>query len=84
MGHGHAVPLEVVGTVLEMADMAWTALEHRRERQHEAAEDQELAQLRAENLRLRGLLEENLTLLQGLCQAPSISRDCPPDVSSSL
>ncbi|KAM0948909.1 hypothetical protein DsansV1_C06g0064661 [Dioscorea sansibarensis] len=84
VGHAHAVPLEVVGTVLEMADMAWTALEHRRERQLEAAEDQELAQLRAENHRLRGLLEENLTLLQNLCQAPSISRDCPPDLYSRL
>ncbi|KAJ0981558.1 hypothetical protein J5N97_009813 [Dioscorea zingiberensis] len=84
VGHPHGVPLEVVSTVLEMADMAWTALEHRRERKLEAAEDQELAQLRAENLRLRGILEENLGLLRGLSQTPSISQDCPPDLYSRL
>lgn len=82
VGHGHAIPLEVVGTMIEMADVAWSAVEHRRERKAEAAED-EISHLKAENLRLRTVLADNLAVLQRLYKSPSVSNDCPPDVSTS-
>ncbi|XP_010926427.1 uncharacterized protein [Elaeis guineensis] len=84
VGHGHAIPLEVVGTMIEMADVAWSALEYRRERKAEAAEEDEIAQLKAENLRLKTVLADNLAVLQGLSKSPSISKDCPPDLYTRL
>ncbi|MQM02065.1 hypothetical protein Taro_034823 [Colocasia esculenta] len=95
-GHGIAHPLEVVETVLEVADVAWNAYEHRRRRHGRAPgapsddkpgdeeDDEELSRLRSENRRLRGLLEENLALLQGISDCPSFSKDCPPDLYSRL
>ncbi|WOK93419.1 hypothetical protein Cni_G02116 [Canna indica] len=82
--HGHGIPLEVVGSMLEMADFAWNAIEHRRERRTEAHEEDEAAQLRAENLRLRTILADNLTLLQTIYDSPGVSEDCPPDLHSRL
>ncbi|XP_008782239.1 uncharacterized protein LOC103701827 [Phoenix dactylifera] len=84
VGHGHAIPLEVVGTMIEMADVAWSALEYRRERKAEAAEEDDIAHLKAENLRLRTVLDDNLAVLQGLYKSPSVSKDCPPDLYTRL
>ncbi|XP_072990760.1 uncharacterized protein [Typha latifolia] len=100
VGHGaHGIPLEVVGTMIEMADVAWYALEHRPGRKGAAEGDNvspppaqlplsgeevdEIAQLRLENVRLRNQLSENLALLQGLYKEP-ISKDCPPDLYTRL
>lgn len=85
---GH-VPVEVAKTVLEVADVAWTALEschrHRNHHDHDAAseeasEERELESLRSENCRLRNLLQENLKLLQNLSESPCLLEDCPSDV----
>lgn len=84
---GHAVPLEVVKTVVEIAEVAWTALEHRRESKHVVAGEEEISQLRAENLRLREILEENLRILLKTIQNRSLSEvdgDCPPDIYECL
>ncbi|XP_038984759.1 uncharacterized protein LOC113463307 isoform X2 [Phoenix dactylifera] len=84
VGHAHEIPLEVVGTMIEMADVAWSALEYRRERKAEAAEEDEISHLKAENLRLRTVLADNLAVLQGLYKSPSVSNDCPPDLYTRL
>ncbi|KAJ8498577.1 hypothetical protein OPV22_009129 [Ensete ventricosum] len=84
VGHAHRIPLEVVTSMLEMADMAWTALEHRRGGRAGDAEDDEAAQLRAENLRLRGILADNVAILQTIYDSPALSSDCPPDLHSRL
>ncbi|XP_059631840.1 uncharacterized protein LOC132274548 [Cornus florida] len=91
VGHN---PIEVAKTVVEVADVAWTAME-RFDRHHhhdEAAADRnnsppsenELEALRSENQRLRNLLEKNLNLLQNLSEAPCLSRDCPSDLYARL
>lgn len=85
MGH---VPTEVAKTVLEVADVAWTALEscHHHYRDHDAAanpnpsDEKELESLRSENRRLRDLLQQNLNLLQNLSESPCLLQDCPSDV----
>lgn len=80
--HGHGISVEVVGSMLEMADMAWHAFEHRCERGVGAHDDHEAARLRDENHRLRTILSDNLALLQTIYNSPEVSLDCPPDVSS--
>ncbi|KAE9456756.1 hypothetical protein C3L33_11339, partial [Rhododendron williamsianum] len=95
---GH-VPIEVAKTVLEVADVAWTALEschhhhHDRhdhdaaaseERNPNAAEEKELESLRSENRRLRDLLQQNLNLLQNLSESPCLLEDCPSDLYDQL
>ncbi|KAG6516287.1 uncharacterized protein LOC121971706 [Zingiber officinale] len=82
--HGHGISVEVVGSMLEMADMAWHALEHRRERGVAVHDDHESARLRDENLRLRTILSDNLALLQTIYNSPEVSLDCPPDLHSRL
>ncbi|KAJ8618923.1 hypothetical protein MRB53_015109 [Persea americana] len=85
VGHGHGIarPLEVAETVLEVADLAWNAIEHHR---HAAADhdsvslEEEISSLEAENRRLRTQLQENLNLLRGLAQSSALSKDCPPDL----
>lgn len=94
-------PLEVAKTVLEVADVAWTAMEcchhhqHHGNNHHELHESappldsssdhergvdvEKLEALRAENQRLRTLLEQNLNLLKNISES-SLSMDCPPDV----
>ena len=86
--------VEVAKTVIEVADVAWMALEkthhHQHEHEHEhehehqeqntATPDEELESLRSDNRRLKNLLEQNLKLLQNLSESPSLSHDCPPDV----
>lgn len=88
---GHEA-LEVAKTVMEVADVAWTAMEcchnYRHHHDHEASAEptrhaspeEELDYLRSENLRLRNLLSQNLKLLQNLSESPSLINDCPPDV----
>lgn len=99
--------LEVAKTVLEVADVAWTAMEcchHHHHHQHgnnhlelqesapqlDSSSDHEkgvdvekLEALRAENQRLRTLLEQNLNLLQNISESP-LSLDCPPDLHARL
>lgn len=87
--------IEVAKTVMEVAEVAWSAIEHRHKNNHnhhleaDAADhkvdsmtsfDWELDALRSENLRLKALLHENLKLLQDLSQSPPLSKDCPPHV----
>ncbi|CAN6583870.1 unnamed protein product [Malus baccata var. baccata] len=87
-GHG---AIEVAKTVMEVADVAWTAMEHGRHHLHHedhdgegtrcAVSDEELEALRAENRRLRNSLEQNLKLLENLSESPAVLDDCPPDVN---
>uniref|UniRef100_A0A5B6YHU7 Uncharacterized protein n=1 Tax=Davidia involucrata TaxID=16924 RepID=A0A5B6YHU7_DAVIN len=92
VGHG---TIEVAKTVLEVADVAWTAMEcchHHRHDEHVAAgehnnteeEEEELESLRSENRRLRNLLEQNLKLLQNISESPCLLQDCPPDLYNRL
>ncbi|KAK4758311.1 hypothetical protein SAY87_019612 [Trapa incisa] len=92
-GHG---AIEVAKTVIEVADVAWTAIEshhhhqgnnHRSSNQEEAKSpivEDELEPIRRENQRLRGLLEQNLKLLYNLSQSPCFVNDCPPDLYAHL
>ncbi|ONK65464.1 uncharacterized protein A4U43_C07F37380 [Asparagus officinalis] len=84
VGHGHAIPLEVVGTMIEMADVAWNALEHRRERKEIAVEEEEVLHLKSENERLKEVLAENLAVLEKISQISSLSKDCPSDLYARL
>ncbi|KAL6962138.1 hypothetical protein U1Q18_037092 [Sarracenia purpurea var. burkii] len=91
------VPLEVAKTVLEVADVAWTAVEtchHLRDcKEHESSEgsnhtpseeEEELESLRSENRRLRNLLEQNLKLLQNILESPCLLQDFPSDLHDHL
>ncbi|KAF5442505.1 hypothetical protein F2P56_035153 [Juglans regia] len=91
-GHG-ANAIEVAKTVLEVADVAWTAMEHHQHHHHhqEPAEtetktnsDDQLESLRSENRRLRNLLDQNLRLLQDLSESSFSSNDCPSDLYARL
>lgn len=77
--HGHQIPLEVVGTMIEMADVAWNAIEHRMDRKVAPKREDEVARIRSENQRLKTLLADNLSVLQDISQASSLAKDCPPD-----
>jgi len=91
MASHHAI--EVTKTVLEVADVAWTAVEtyhhhhHHQDENHESTNpisdprDRELEALRQENRRLRTLLESNLKLFETLAESAAFSHDCPSDVS---
>lgn len=91
VGHGNGA-LEVAKTVLEVADVAWTAIEHHHHPNHHDEEvvgnrnrpEEELTSLRSENRRLRSLLEQNLKLVQNLSQSPCLTKDCPPDLYGRL
>lgn len=83
-GHG---ALEVAKTVMEVADVAWSAIESCQHHKHSdgdakgtLTEEQELEALRSENRRLRNSLEQNLDLLQKLSESHCLLKDCPPDV----
>lgn len=89
--------IEVTKTVLEVADVAWTAVEtYHHHHQHSHSDDgenhestdsnsdprdRELEALRGENRRLRTLLEANLKLFETLAESAALSHDCPTDVS---
>lgn len=91
VGHGN-VPIEVAKTVLEVAEVAWSAIEthhhiHQHHHDHDYNHDHDsppsnhdLESLRTENRRLRSLLQKNLELFQDLSHSPCLSKDCPPDV----
>ncbi|KAF8377038.1 hypothetical protein HHK36_030410 [Tetracentron sinense] len=84
--------MKVAKTVLEVADVAWTAIECRHhhhhhdhdqtavEERHCCSSEEDLMSLRSENRRLRNLLDQNLQLLQHLSDFPSLVEDCPPDL----
>ncbi|KAG8378278.1 hypothetical protein BUALT_Bualt08G0120900 [Buddleja alternifolia] len=84
--------LEVAKTVLEVADVAWTAVECCHHRRHETAplppeikEGGGCAEtLRSENERLRQLLEKNLDLLQQISSSPTLLQNCPSDLHDRL
>ncbi|XP_054788895.1 uncharacterized protein LOC129294493 [Prosopis cineraria] len=83
--------VEVAKTVLEVADVAWTAVECSHHLRHHGnsdsssnENDENLESLRSENRRLRSLLEKNLVLLHKLSQSPSFLNDCPPDLQGRL
>ncbi|KAJ4850930.1 hypothetical protein Tsubulata_018999 [Turnera subulata] len=89
--------IEVAKTVLEVADVAWTAMEfthHHHPHHHQqedpnsdpscATLDHELESLRSENQRLRDLLQQNLKLLHNLSESPALLADCPPDLHARL
>ena len=83
-GHG---ALEVAKTAMEVADVAWTAIEcynHHKPgddaTKRTPTEEENLDALRSENRRLRKLLEQNLDLLQKLSESHCLLNDCPPDV----
>ncbi|KAL6210281.1 hypothetical protein ACLB2K_015514 [Fragaria x ananassa] len=86
-GHG---AIEVAKTVIEVADVAWKAMEcvehfhHDEEPKAGAISDEQLDALRAENRRLRKSLEQNLKLLENLTESPSLLNDCPPDLYARL
>ncbi|XP_039052994.1 uncharacterized protein LOC120194886 isoform X2 [Hibiscus syriacus] len=93
---GHEA-VEVAKTVLEVADVAWTAMEcchhlhHRHNDDGDSPEnhdisklEKELETLKCENQRLRNLLEQNLKLLNNLPESPSHFNDCPPDLYARL
>ncbi|KAG6650248.1 uncharacterized protein LOC122314380 [Carya illinoinensis] len=86
--------IEVAKTVLEVADVAWTAMEHHQHHHHhnqepaetetETNSDDQLESLRSENRRLRNLLDQNLRLLQDLSESSFSSNDCPSDLYARL
>ncbi|KAL8030894.1 hypothetical protein ABFX02_14G315500 [Erythranthe guttata] len=89
---GH-VTMEVAKTVLEVADVAWTAVECCHHRNHQTAEsppeilkgrDSDIEILSSENERLRQLLEKNLNLLQEISTSPTLLHDCPSDLHDRL
>ncbi|OAP19220.1 hypothetical protein AXX17_AT1G40440 [Arabidopsis thaliana] len=94
MASHHAI--EVTKTVLEVADVAWTAVEtyhhhhHHQDENHESTNpisdprDRELEALRQENRRLRTLLESNLKLFETLAESAAFSHDCPSDLYARL
>ncbi|KAI3460583.1 hypothetical protein Pfo_017246 [Paulownia fortunei] len=89
---GH-VSMEVAKTVLEVADVAWTAVECCHHRHHDTTpsppeikerEDLDIETLRSENERLRKLLEKNLNLLQQISSSPTLLHNCPSDLYDRL
>ncbi|CAN6480141.1 unnamed protein product [Victoria cruziana] len=89
--HGGAHPLEVVETVLEVADVAWAALERRHDsrlcataQEERLFADGELEWQRAENRRLREIIEENTNVFEALQRSLSLSKDCPDDLYEQL
>uniref|UniRef100_A0A0D9VXW8 Uncharacterized protein n=1 Tax=Leersia perrieri TaxID=77586 RepID=A0A0D9VXW8_9ORYZ len=87
----HKIPLEVAHTLVEIAEVARYAIEHRRG--HGAAHDgalpspaggEEAERLRAENAILRARLAEDLSLLRELQGEPCVSQECPADLHNRL
>ncbi|WCJ44629.1 hypothetical protein M5689_025287 [Euphorbia peplus] len=86
--------VEAAKTVIEVADVAWKAMEfthhhhphlpkHDEHANHHQL-DEELESLRSENRRLKNQLQQNLKLLQNLSESPCLMDDCPPDLYSRL
>ncbi|KAL8459510.1 hypothetical protein ACS0TY_036847 [Phlomoides rotata] len=88
---GH-VSMEVAKTVMEVADVAWTAIEScHHHRHHELSppetkegRDVDIETLRSENERLRQLLEKNLSLLEEITNSSTLLHDCPADLHERI
>ncbi|KAK6115579.1 hypothetical protein DH2020_007848 [Rehmannia glutinosa] len=87
------VSMEVAKTVLEVADVAWTAVEHCHHHHRDTTPSQpeikergdfDIETLRSENERLRLLLEKNLNLLQQISSSPTLLHNCPSDLHDRL
>ncbi|XP_010530199.1 PREDICTED: uncharacterized protein LOC104806820 isoform X2 [Tarenaya hassleriana] len=92
--------IEVAKTVLEVADVAWTAVECCHHHPHHSHGDDEksgestaeiadprgleLEALRSENRRLRCLLESNLKLFENLAETAVLLHECPSDLFARL
>ncbi|CAA2991673.1 uncharacterized protein LOC111402041 isoform X1 [Olea europaea subsp. europaea] len=89
--------VKVAKTVMEVADVAWTAIETQQRHNHHrnretpllmpsppGKEDLEIESLRSENQRLRNLLQQNLTLFQSMSTEPSLLQNCPLDLHERL
>ncbi|XP_051139462.1 uncharacterized protein LOC127257156 isoform X2 [Andrographis paniculata] len=83
--------LEAAKTVLEVADVAWTAVECCHHHYHDEAKppprgigESDVGTLSSENERLRQLLEKNMTLLQQILSSPTVLQNCPPDLHDRL
>ncbi|KAL6522192.1 hypothetical protein OROMI_032069 [Orobanche minor] len=89
---GH-VSMEVAKTVLEVADVAWTAVERCHHHHDDTTPslpgikergDFDIETLRSENERLRKLLEKNLILLQQISSSRTLLHDCPSDLHNRI
>ncbi|XP_047981860.1 uncharacterized protein LOC125222975 isoform X2 [Salvia hispanica] len=89
------VSVEVAKTVIEVADVAWTAVESCHHHLHhdgpkpsppESKErsDFDIECIRAENERLRQLLEKNLNLLQDISSSPTLMHNCPSNLNDRI
>ncbi|KAL0360230.1 UNVERIFIED_CONTAM: hypothetical protein Sradi_3707500 [Sesamum radiatum] len=86
--------MEVAKTVLEVADVAWAAVECCHRHGHHATlpsvpeirerGESDMEALRSENERLRQLLEKNLTLLQEMSSSSTLLQNCPSDLHDRL
>ncbi|KAK7275662.1 hypothetical protein RIF29_16783 [Crotalaria pallida] len=85
--------VEVAKTVLEVADVAWTAVEFNHHlhphnppstSDNNSSDNDDFESLRSENRRLRTLLVQNLKLLHNLSDSPSFLNNCPPDLHARL
>ncbi|CAL0307857.1 unnamed protein product [Lupinus luteus] len=85
--------VEVAKTVLEVADVAWSAVEFNHHfyphnphatADHHCSDNDDFESLRSENRRLRELLDQNLKLLHNLSESPSFFTNCPPDLHDRL
>ncbi|KAK1369361.1 GPI-anchored protein like [Heracleum sosnowskyi] len=82
--------IEMAKTVMEVAEVAFTALEccHMQHQLHQddhplpsMSSEEEMKLLQSENRRLKNLLQQNLELLPHLYECPP---DCPPDLHARL
>ncbi|CAA0840835.1 Unknown protein [Striga hermonthica] len=91
---GH-MSVEVAKTVLEVADVVWTAVEccHHHHHDHDSTVlppetkergDFDVQTLRSENDRLRRLLEKNLNLLHQISASPTLLHNCPSDLHDRI
>ncbi|KAL3634770.1 hypothetical protein CASFOL_021824 [Castilleja foliolosa] len=89
---GH-VSMDVAKTVLEVADVAWTAVETcHHHHHHETASSPpgikeigiSIEALSSENERLRQLLEKNLNLLQQISSSSTLLHNCPSDLHDRI
>ncbi|KAL6637082.1 hypothetical protein ACP70R_024654 [Stipagrostis hirtigluma subsp. patula] len=94
----HKIPLEVAHTLVEIAEVARYAYQHRPG--HQPADEgtpptspvgadrgcaaEEAARLREANAMLRARLADDLALLRELHGAPCVSQECPPDLYNRL
>ncbi|WOG84777.1 hypothetical protein DCAR_0103962 [Daucus carota subsp. sativus] len=85
--------IEMAKTVMEMAEVAFTALEccHMQHQLHQGdqplpslSSDEEMELLRLENRHLKNLLRQNLELLPDLSECSPVLPDCPPDLHDRL